>query len=93
MCSELFRIPLEWNSVPIFGVGVLLAVWAVLGRVGLRSTMKEAGLFSADYWAHLPTIAIVAAAIAVGIPKYFPDGVPIRGYGVMVLAGSLTPAF
>lgn len=89
MCSELFRIPLVWHDVPIFGVGVLLAVWAAIGAWGLRSTAKEAGL-GAALWAHLPTIAIVAAVIAVGIPKYFPDGVPIRGYGVMVLAGSIS---
>jgi len=31
----------------------------------------------------------VAAGIAFFIPRYFPDGVPIRGYGVMVLAGSV----
>jgi phosphatidylglycerol:prolipoprotein diacylglycerol transferase len=89
MCSELFRIPLEYHGVPIFGVGVLLGVWALVSAWGLRSTAKEAGM-SAALWAHLPTILIVAAAIAVGIPRYFPDGVPIRGYGVMVLAGSIT---
>ena len=29
MCSELFRIPYPVGGVPIFGVGVLLAIWAI----------------------------------------------------------------
>jgi hypothetical protein len=29
MCSELFRIPYSWGGMPVFGFGVLLAVWAV----------------------------------------------------------------
>jgi phosphatidylglycerol:prolipoprotein diacylglycerol transferase len=88
MCSELLRIPITWAGVPIFGFGTLLVVWLAFGLWGLASTAKAEG-WSAALRAHLPTILIVAAAIALVIPRYFPDGVPIRGYGVMVLIGSV----
>ena len=88
MCSELLRIPLSYNGVPIFGYGVLLVAWLALGAWGMASTVKAAD-WSTALRAHLPTILIVAAAIALFIPRYFSDGVPIRGYGVMVLAGSV----
>jgi phosphatidylglycerol:prolipoprotein diacylglycerol transferase len=88
MCSELLRIPITWAGVPIFGFGTLLVVWLAFGLWGLASTAKAEGWPDA-LRAHLPTILIVAAAIALVIPRYFPDGVPIRGYGVMVLIGSV----
>ena len=88
MCSELLRIPLSWGNVPIFGAGVLLLVWTAFGMWGLKATAKIAG-WPAALKAHLPTIVIIAAGIAFFVPKYFPDGVPIRGYGMMVLAGSI----
>ena len=88
MCSELLRIPLTWGNVPIFGAGVLLLVWAVFSVLGLKSTARAVG-WSTALKAHLPTIVIVAAAITFFVPKYFPDGVPIRGYGMMVLMGSI----
>ncbi len=88
MCSELLRIPLSYNGVPIFGYGVLLVAWLAFGAWGVATTARAAD-WSTALRAHLPTILIVAAAIALFIPRYFPDGVPIRGYGVMVLAGSV----
>ncbi len=88
MCSELLRIPLRWGGVPIFGFGVVLAVWLALGAWAMLTTAKAAG-WSAAAKAHLPTILIVAALIAILVPKFFPDGVPLRGYGLMVLLGSV----
>jgi len=89
MCSELLRIPLTWGGVPIFGFGVVLAVWLAVGAWATRTTAQAAGWPTA-LKAHLPTIVIVAAAITYFIPKFFADGVPLRGYGLMVLAGSIT---
>ncbi|BBO36318.1 prolipoprotein diacylglyceryl transferase family protein [Lacipirellula parvula] len=88
MCSELFRIPLKWDNVPIFGAGVLLLLWAVFSVLGLKSTARAMG-WPAALKAHLPTIVIVGVALVFFVPKYFPDGVPIRGYGMMVLLGSI----
>jgi phosphatidylglycerol:prolipoprotein diacylglycerol transferase len=89
MCSELLRIPIiTAGGVPIFGVGVALLVWLTFSAWGLVSMAKVVG-WPAALKAHLPTILVVAAAIALFIPRYFPDGVPVRGYGVMVLTGSV----
>lgn len=88
MCSELLRIPLTWGGVPIFGFGVALALWLAVGAWAMRTTAKAAN-WSTALKAHLPTIVIVAAAIAYFIPKFFADGVPLRGYGLMVLLGSV----
>ena len=87
MCSELFRIPVEWAGIPIFGFGVLLILWLAAGllwmvRVGRRTDdPTQARSF-------VVPVAIGAAAIWL-LPTLFPEGLPIRGYGVMVLAGSV----
>jgi phosphatidylglycerol:prolipoprotein diacylglycerol transferase len=88
MCSELLRIPINWGGVPIFGFGVLLAVWLAVGAWAVVTTAKVAG-WPAALKGHVPTILIVAAIIVLFLPRYFPDGVPLRGYGLMVLAGSI----
>jgi phosphatidylglycerol:prolipoprotein diacylglycerol transferase len=88
MCSELFRIPITAGGVPIFGMGLLLVAWLAFSAWGLHSMARQVG-WSAALKAHLPTILIMAAAIALVIPRFFPDGVPVRGYGVMVLIGSV----
>jgi phosphatidylglycerol:prolipoprotein diacylglycerol transferase len=87
MYSELFRIPNEAGGVPIFGIGVLLAIWLAIGGWSLVATARQTD-WSTSLRTHLVTIALVAAAIAWLVPNYFPDGLPIRGYGLMVLAGS-----
>lgn len=86
MCSELFRIPITWHGVPIFGFGVALAVWLAVGGWATYTTARQAG-WSAAFKAHLPTILIVAVLIAVGVPKFVPAGVPVRSYGLLVLTG------
>lgn len=88
MCSELFRIPLHWGSAPIFGFGVALAIWVLVAAWALVQTSSVVG-WPAALRAHLPTALIIAAGIIWGVPKMFPEGLPIRGYGVMVLAGSV----
>lgn len=88
MCSELLRIPISWNGVPIFGFGVVLLVWLCVGAWALVATAKAAG-WGESLQTHLPTILIVAALVAFGVPRFFPDGVPLRSYGIMVLLGSI----
>ena len=86
MCSELFRIPYVWGGVPMFGFGVLLAVWAVASAVALVVQVRRQG-WNAETWSIVPLLALVGAAILF-LPRLFPDGLPIRGYGVMVLLGA-----
>lgn len=85
MCSELLRIPYEWGGVPIFGFGVLLAVWAVAAAVTLAGLVRRYG-WSGETWSSVPVLLLLGAAIVL-LPRIFPDGMPIRGYGLMLLAG------
>jgi phosphatidylglycerol:prolipoprotein diacylglycerol transferase len=85
MCSELFRIPYEWGGVPIFGFGVLLGVWAVVCALTIAGLVRRFG-WSGETWSAIPVMLMFAAAIVV-LPRIFPEGLPIRGYGVMLLAG------
>lgn len=88
MCSELFRIPYEIAGVPIFGFGVLLAIWAVMSAFAVMSLVRQFG-WSAETWGALPVMLLVGAAIAF-LPRMFPEGLPIRGYGVLLLVGIVT---
>jgi phosphatidylglycerol:prolipoprotein diacylglycerol transferase len=85
MYSELFRIPYEVGGVPIFGLGVLLAIWAVASAASIVGLVRRHG-WGAETWSAVPMLLLVGAAI-VFLPRLFPDGLPIRGYGVMLLAG------
>ena len=85
MCSELFRIPYSWGGMPIFGFGVLLAIWAVASTLTLASLVRRHG-WSGETWGTIPMLVLIGAAI-VGMPRLFPDGFPVRGYGVMLLVG------
>ena len=69
MCSELLRIPITWHGVPIFGFGVVLAIWLAIGAWALATTAKVAGWPDA-FKAHLPTIVIVAGIVALFLPRY-----------------------
>jgi phosphatidylglycerol:prolipoprotein diacylglycerol transferase len=88
MCSELFRIPNEIGGVPIFGVGVLLAIWAVMSALAIMGLVRQFG-WSSETWGSLPVMLLVGAAIAF-LPGMFPEGLPVRGYGVLLLTGILS---
>jgi phosphatidylglycerol:prolipoprotein diacylglycerol transferase len=86
MCSELFRIPISYNGVPIFGFGLLLLAWLGVSGYAMYSMARQAGWPEA-LKAQLPTLLVVAGVVAVAIPKFVPGGVPVRSYGVLVLSG------
>lgn len=88
MCSELFRIPYVWGGVPMFGFGVLLAVWAVVSLVSLVLLVRRHG-WGTETWSYVLLLSLFGAAILL-LPKFYPEGFPIRGYGLMVLAGAAT---
>jgi phosphatidylglycerol:prolipoprotein diacylglycerol transferase len=85
MCSELLRIPITWGGVPIFGVGVLLAIWAVMSAITLVGLVRRQG-WTSEVWSSLP-VMLLAGAVIVFLPRVFPEGLPVRGYGIMLLAG------
>lgn len=85
MLQTLFVIPLRIGDVPLFGFGWLLAAWAVVCAAGFAWAIRRVG-FNADVRGYLPVALIVGLAIYL-LPLLFPKGLPIRGYGVMMLVG------
>src|SRR6185436_4882353 len=85
MCSELFRIPYEVGGVPIFGVGVLLAIWAIAAAATIIGLVRKHGS-AAEVAGSLPVLLLLGAAI-IFLPRVFPEGLPVRGYGLMLLVG------
>ena len=88
MRSTLFLIPFELGGIPLFGFGLLLAIWAIVCTLVLTVLVRKHG-FNREMLELLPSMALVGAAILF-LPKVFGsfDGMPIRGYGVMVLIGA-----
>ncbi|MGI9428523.1 MAG: prolipoprotein diacylglyceryl transferase family protein [Bythopirellula sp.] len=90
MCSELFRIPLDWLNAPVMGgisVAMLIALAIAVGIVKLLAWGRKTNRW-ADALGYIPGLVIIAAALLL-LPR-FVSGIPIRGYGVMVLLGSVT---
>src|SRR3954469_2638632 len=85
MCSELFHIPYRVGGVPIFGVGVLLAIWLIASAATVFGLIRRGGTITEIVGA-LPVLLLLGAAILF-LPRVFPDGLPVRGYGVMLLVG------
>ncbi|MEN0110286.1 MAG: prolipoprotein diacylglyceryl transferase [Planctomycetota bacterium] len=83
MCRELLRIPAEWGGVPILGVGVALLVWLLGAAVLIGVHAKRRGVDD-DFWAYLWPVGVGALVILLA-PRFAPQGVPIRGYGAMLL--------
>lgn len=92
MRSTLFHIPttldLGGAHVPLFGWGLALAFWAVVGGVGFARAAARHGLAPAFKSLGLP-LAVVAALLVWVLPALDDGaGVPIRGYGVMLLVAA-----
>lgn len=97
MCSTLFRVPMQvaigpW-SLPLFGWGILLAAWAVVGGIVIARATARQG-FAAALGQHGASLALVAAVILWVAPALAEaGGVPVRGYGVMLLAAAAAGAW
>src|SRR5688572_29062825 len=91
MFQTILLIPHEIAGWPVFGIGWALGIWAAICVLWLllltRVPEKQKELMGA-----LPLMALVAAMIMFVAPRIEvlneagqPIGLPIRGYGVMVL--------
>lgn len=88
MLQTLFHIPSTIAGWPVFGVGILLAVWVVFSAGLLAWTAWRRG--GADALGHLPILALVAAIIVWLLPAMCePQGLPIRSYGMLMLVAVL----
>jgi phosphatidylglycerol---prolipoprotein diacylglyceryl transferase len=86
--QTLFHIPEQIAGVPMFGFGLLLAIWAV-ASIGLLGWLGWRQGFTADTWGYVPVLVIIGAAILWVLPHISEpgEGLPVRGYGVMLLSG------
>jgi phosphatidylglycerol:prolipoprotein diacylglycerol transferase len=85
MQQTLFFIPAEVAGWPVFGFGLLLAAWAVASVVVLAWLAWRQG-FNADTWGYVVLLLVIGAAIRWVLPAVSePQGLPIRGYGMMIM--------
>lgn len=90
MRSTLFYIPAEVAGLPMFGFGLLLAVWAV-GSILLLAWLAPRQGFNADTLGYMPVLLLLGLVIAYLLPAISDtNGLPIRGYGVMLLVAVVT---
>ena len=88
MCQTLFNIPndLIWG-LPVFGVGWLFVLWCLLG-VALTVWLVRGQGWNADTRGQLVMFVLSGLAICFLPPRMHllaDGGMPIRGYGVMLL--------
>ncbi|MFZ5831188.1 MAG: prolipoprotein diacylglyceryl transferase family protein [Planctomycetota bacterium] len=85
MRETLFYIPNAINDWPVFGFGLLLAAWSVFALASFAWLVRKQGM-NLDTLGYVPLYLVVAAAIVWLLPAIAePRGLPIRGYGVMML--------
>jgi len=87
---DLFSIPDQWLGLPVFGFGWLLIAWA-LGSIALLAWHWRRHGWSSETLGYVPVLLVFGAVIAFVLPiiaRNSPGtGLPIRGYGVMLLLG------
>lgn len=90
MRQTLFFIPETLFGYPLFGCGLLLAVWAV-ASVGILAWLWRRQGWNADTRGYAVLLVVVGAVIWLVLPKIVEPGfgLPIRGYGTMLLIAFL----
>lgn len=94
MWQTLIQLPHQWHGFPLFGWGWVLLLWGVIGAVILISASR-ASSFSQALHEWFPFVGLVALLIVFVLPavevrvrtadgSVVPDGIAIRGYGVMM---------
>ena len=92
MRSTLFHVPMQLGSGsdawPLFGFGTMLAIWAVAGGAVFLRAVQRHGFRPAAAALGLPLL-VAGAMIVWGLPALDDgQGVPVRGYGLMLLAAA-----
>jgi phosphatidylglycerol:prolipoprotein diacylglycerol transferase len=87
MQQTLFFIPTTVAGYPMFGVGLLLAAW-VVACVGIVVWLVWRQGWNADTWGYIPILLLIGIVIRWVLPTLCErQGLPIRGYGMMVMLG------
>ncbi len=87
MYQTLFFIPAELAGFPVFGFGLLLFFWAVASITLLTRVVRRQG-FNADTWSYVFILLLIGVIIRWVLPAVSePQGLPIRGYGMMIMLG------
>lgn len=85
MYQTLFHIPETLFGLPVFGVGVLLVVWLAACGAYLVWFARQEGL-GPEFWGQAPLMLVLAAVIVFLFPRMSDgQGLPIRGFGAMVV--------
>ncbi len=86
MLQTLFYIPSHVHGMPVFGFGLALAAWTIFSVLLMAWLLWRQGA-NADTLGYLPMLVIVAGVILWVLPAISeePEGLPIHGYGVMIL--------
>jgi phosphatidylglycerol:prolipoprotein diacylglycerol transferase len=89
----VFDIPVQVGGVSVFGFGLLLALWVVFSAGLLTYLVRKRG-FDSETRGYLPLLLFVAIVIAFVLPALIgPDGLPIRGYGTMLVVAVCAASF
>lgn len=87
MRQTLFFIPMEVAGWPVFGPGLLLAIWAV-ASLALMAWLAWRQGWNADTLGYVPILLLVGAIIRWMLPMLCEaQGLPIRGFGLMNMLG------
>lgn len=92
MLSTLFHIPSRLTvagwSLPLFGAGLLLAAWAIVGAVVVARSLAARGWKETLAALGVPLV-VMGGLVGVVLPALDDgQGVPVRGYGAMLLAAA-----
>ena len=89
MLQTIFYIPDKIGGIPLFGFGLLLAVCVIACMITVGWLAWRQG-FNADTLGYIPLFAVLGAIVWFVLPYVCePEGLPIRGYGTMLLVAVL----
>ncbi len=90
MRTTLFHIPHDVAGWPLLGLGLALAVWVAICAVRLAWRLYRRGSV-AEVWNEVPVMFVIGAIVAIVLPALSDSqGLPIRGYGVMLFLGVIS---
>ena len=89
MLQTIYFIPKEIAGIPLFGFGLLLALCAIACVVTVGWLAWRQG-FNSDTLGYIPLFLVLGAIVCFVLPRVCePEGLPIRGYGTMLLVAVL----